>query len=166
MATIVRRIESFVVVDFSISPRRTALVNVDLQNFFVDTTEGGVGLVRRINDLASECRKAGILVIHTAHVLRPDGSNVGVLGEIVPDIKTEGLLNRGSKTAELHPELHVDPLDVFLEKPRFGAFYGTDLELILRSVTSTPSSSPASLRTSAATRPLGRQTLATSGFCS
>ena len=120
-------------VEFIVSPRRTALVNVDLQNFFVDTTEHGVALVRRINELASICREAGILVIHTAHVLRPDGSNIGVLGEIVPDIKHEGLLNRGSKTAELHSELCVDPRDVVLEKPRFGAFYATDLELILRS---------------------------------
>jgi ureidoacrylate peracid hydrolase len=27
----------------------------------------------------------------------------------------------------------VEPGDIILEKPRFGAFYGTDLELILRS---------------------------------
>jgi nicotinamidase-related amidase len=119
-------------VDYAVSPERTALVNVDLQNFFVDTTENGVALVQRINELAAACREAGILVIHTAHVLRPDGSNIGVFGEIVPDIK-DGLLNRGAETAELHPELRVDPIDVVLEKPRFGAFYGTDLELILRS---------------------------------
>ena len=120
-------------VDFAVSPRRTALVNVDLQNFFVDSAEDGVALVKRINELAARCREAGILVIHTAHVLRPDGSNIGVLGEIVPEIKDEGLLNRGSVTAALHADLEVDARDVFLEKPRFGAFYGTDLELILRS---------------------------------
>jgi nicotinamidase-related amidase len=120
-------------VAFTVSPRQTALVNVDLQNFFVDTTQDGVALVRKINELASKCREAGILVIHTAHILRPDGSNIGVLGEIVPDIKDEGLLNKGSNTAELHSEVHVDPRDVVLEKPRFGAFHATDLELILRS---------------------------------
>jgi nicotinamidase-related amidase len=53
-------------VDFTVSPDRTALVNVGLQNFFVDATEHGVALVRRINALASKCREAGILVIHTA----------------------------------------------------------------------------------------------------
>jgi ureidoacrylate peracid hydrolase len=120
-------------VDFDVSPTQTALINVDLQNFFVDSTDGGVDLVHRVNTLASACRDAGILVIHTAHVLRPDGSNIGVLGEIVPDIKNEGLLNRGAETAALHADLEVDPRDVMLEKPRFGAFYGTDLELILRS---------------------------------
>jgi nicotinamidase-related amidase len=29
--------------------------------------------------------------------------------------------------------LVVDPSDILLEKPRFGAFHGTDLELLLRS---------------------------------
>jgi len=33
----------------------------------------------------------------------------------------------------LHRGLVVDPRDILLEKPRFGAFHGTDLELILRS---------------------------------
>ena len=27
---------------------------------------------------------------------------------------------------------HIDPRDILLDKPRFGAFHGTDLELILR----------------------------------
>lgn len=52
--------------------------------------------------------------------------------EIVPEIR-DGLLNRGAETAALNPRLNVDPRDIVLEKPRFGAFYGTDLELILRS---------------------------------
>ncbi len=119
-------------VDFSVAPGRTALVNVDLQNFFVDSAETGPTLVHRINQLAEACREAGILVIHTAHILRPDGSNIGILGEIVPEIG-DGLLNRGAETAALYAGLNVDPRDVVLEKPRFGAFYGTDLELILRS---------------------------------
>jgi nicotinamidase-related amidase len=61
------------VVDFDVSLDRTALINVDLQNFFVDTTEDGSALVERINELSAVCREAGILVVHTAHVLRPDG---------------------------------------------------------------------------------------------
>ena len=71
-------------------------------------------------------------MIHTRHVLRPDGSNMGVLGELIPKIR-EGLLNKGAESAALHEAVVVDPRDVLLEKPRFGAFHGTDLELILRS---------------------------------
>ena len=72
-------------------------------------------------------------MIHTSHVLRPDGSNTGVLGELVPAVIEKGFLNKGTRTAALHDSLVVEPSDVLLEKPRFGAFHGTDLELVLRS---------------------------------
>jgi nicotinamidase-related amidase len=120
------------VVDFAIVPRRTALLNVDLQNLFVRGTPDGLEIVDRVNQLADACRAAGILVIHTSHVLRPDGSNTGVLAEIVPAVKEVGFLYEGSDTAALHPHLVIDSRDLQIKKPRFGAFHGTDLELILR----------------------------------
>jgi ureidoacrylate peracid hydrolase len=52
--------------------------------------------------------------------------------ELVPDFIID-LLAEGSGTAELHDRLEVDPADIILGKPRFGAFHGTDLEQILRS---------------------------------
>jgi nicotinamidase-related amidase len=116
--------------DFEVVLERTALINVDMQNCFVDGATEGLVLLERINRLAVVCREAGILVIHTRHVLRPDGSNMGLLGEI-PKVR-DGLINKGAVTAELHSGLFVDPRDLLLDKPRFGAFYGTDLELILR----------------------------------
>jgi nicotinamidase-related amidase len=44
----------------------------------------------------------------------------------------DGILDKGSASAALHTGLVIDPRDILLDKPRFGAFYGTDLELILR----------------------------------
>jgi nicotinamidase-related amidase len=122
--------------DFAVVPQRTALVNVDMQNCFVHgsplSAPGGLNVLDRINRVAAACRAAGILVIHASHVLRPDGSNTGVLGEIAPIVR-QGIIMRGSESAALHQALVVDPRDILLEKPRFGAFYSTDLELILRS---------------------------------
>ena len=43
----------------------------------------GPAVVARVNQLAAACRKVGVLVVHTAHVTRADGSNVGVMGEII-----------------------------------------------------------------------------------
>lgn len=117
--------------DFAVVPERMALINVDLQNCFVAGAADGLATLDRINRLAAVCREAGILVIHTSHVLRPDGSNMGVLGELVPKVR-DGLLNKGAESAALHQGLVVDSRDLLLEKPRFGAFHGTDLELILR----------------------------------
>ena len=108
------------------------MMNVDLQNHFVENAPHGFTVLERVNRLAAACRRAGILVVHTAHVLRRDGSNTGVLGELVPSVPEEGFLYEGSRTAALHDNLVIEPGDVVLHKPRFGAFHGTDLELILR----------------------------------
>ena len=122
-------------VDFDVFPKRTALINVDMQNCFVEgspiAAPDGLAVLDRINRVAAACRAAGILVVHTLNVLRADGSNLGVLGEFDPVVKA-GIINKGSPAAALHRKLVVDPRDVLLDKPRFGAFHGTDLELILR----------------------------------
>jgi nicotinamidase-related amidase len=122
-------------VEFAVVPERTALINVDLQNVFVEgewpAAPEGLAVVERVNRLAAVCRQAGILVIHTSHVLRPDGSNMGVLGELAPPVR-EGMIAKGSRSAALHERLVIDAHDILLDKPRFGAFHGTDLELILR----------------------------------
>jgi len=122
-------------VDFAVVPQRTALLNVDMQNCFVEgspiAAPDGLAVLDRVNRLAAACRKAGILVIHASIVMRPDRSNLGILAEFSPPVK-EGILDKGSESAALHKGLVIDPRDILLDKPRFGAFHGTDLELILR----------------------------------
>jgi nicotinamidase-related amidase len=123
-------------VDFPVIPQRTALLNVDMQNCFVYGSSiaapDGLVIEERINRLAAACRSAGILVIHTSIVMRSDGSNRGVLDKFSPPVRG-GILDKGSESAALHSGLVIEAGDILLEKPRFGAFYGTDLELILRS---------------------------------
>jgi biuret amidohydrolase len=123
-------------VAFTIDPTKTALVVVDLQNCFVEgyplSAPDGPEVVERLNRLAEACRAAGIQVIYTAHVVRPDGSNLGVLGEVIPPVR-EGIIDDGAESAALHKGVALKEGDIFLKKPRFGAFHGTDLELILRS---------------------------------
>jgi nicotinamidase-related amidase len=121
--------------NFNVVPAKTALINIDMQNCFVEKSPlaapRGPEILPRINQLADACRKAGVLVIHTIHVVRPDGSNTGVMGEIIPAVAA-GVINKGNPQAELHPAIVVGPNDIILEKPRYGAFTGTDLEMILR----------------------------------
>lgn len=118
------------------APESTALILVDLQRCFVDRSSefaaaGAAALLGRLNALAARCRDAGILVIITAHVLRPDHSNAGTLAERVPAVM-HGMIDENGEGASLHPALDVEAGDVIIRKPRFSAFAGTDLDLILR----------------------------------
>jgi nicotinamidase-related amidase len=121
---------------WSIDPARTAVINVDMQRCFVEGTPiaapEGLELLARINALLRDCRDAGMLIIHTRVWLRPDGSNVGVMAEFKAPLIV-ALFTEGNEGAELHDALDVAASDVILNKPRYGAFHGTDLDLILRS---------------------------------
>lgn len=121
---------------FDLIPSRTALVNVDMQNAFVEGTPlaapNGPALIPIVNKLAKACRDAGMMVIHTLHVTRPDGSNHGTMGELIEPVRA-GYINEGTETAKLHPGVAVGKGDILLYKPRYGSFTGTDLDQILRS---------------------------------
>jgi ureidoacrylate peracid hydrolase len=123
-------------VGFNLDLSKTALVNVDMQNAFVEGTPlsapNGPALVPVVNRLARACREAGMMVIHTLHVTRRDGSNHGTMGELIEPVRA-GYINEGTETAKLHPGIEVGPKDILLYKPRYGSFTGTDLDQILRS---------------------------------
>ncbi len=121
--------------EFDMIPQRTALINVDLQECFVRdspvSAPDGPLVLEKLNRLAGVCRGAGITVIHVRLVLRPDGSNLGVLGETSPPARA-GILNEDARSAQLDRELVVREGDIILDKTRFGAFFRTDLEQMLR----------------------------------
>lgn len=120
---------------YPVIPSRMALVNIDMQNAFVEGTPlsapNGKRIIEPINRLAEACRKAGIMVIHTLHVTRADGSNLGTMGELCEPVRA-GYIREGSETAKLHPGIEVKKGDILLYKPRYGAFTGTDLDQLLR----------------------------------
>jgi ureidoacrylate peracid hydrolase len=122
--------------ELNLDPRRTALVNVDMQRCFVEgsplASPEGPALVPRINELARACRETGALVVHTRGWLRPSGANLGRIRELVPSFITD-LYTAGAATALFPDGLEIAPEDVVLDKPRYGAFHGTDLDLVLRS---------------------------------
>ena len=123
-------------VDFLINPEKTALITIDFQNLFVEgydiAAPAAVEAIDQTNALAQRCRERGIAVIHIAHQLRPDHSNVGVLADVVPTIRSERLLTGGETSADFHAALEIQDSDWVIIKPRIGAFSGSDLELTLR----------------------------------
>ncbi len=129
-------------IDWPIDPARTALINVDLQNVFVEgfdiSATDGPDVVQRLNKLSKVCREHGMMVIHTINELRADGSNRGIAADVVTAYLQSTGTNRrdgitaGTDAAKLHDSLDVEPTDILLTKPRYGSFTGTDLDLILR----------------------------------
>jgi ureidoacrylate peracid hydrolase len=82
--------------------------------------------------LAAAAREAGMLVIWTRHVLRADHADGGLLTtELRPRLGEIGALAAGSADIEIPDEAGIAPEDVVLDKPRYSAFFGTSLDVLL-----------------------------------
>ncbi|MEO8931102.1 MAG: isochorismatase family cysteine hydrolase [Lacisediminihabitans sp.] len=103
----------------------------------VSTLRGSIAPTRTVLD---KFRETGWMVIHTREGHRED------LSDLFPSKRDRGnptlrigdegpmgrLLTRGSNGHDIIPELYPIKGEVVLDKPGKGAFYGTDLETILR----------------------------------
>ncbi|MCI2421520.1 cysteine hydrolase [Saccharopolyspora sp. K220] len=123
-------------VHFVIEPRQAVLLVVDMQRCFVGDSPiaapDAQPVARRLNALVRVCRSAAMPVIWTRHVVRPDGSNAGLLARMVP-LVSDGIIDADSPSAALHEVMEISENDIVIDKPHFGGFVGTDLETILRS---------------------------------
>lgn len=130
---------------------RSAVIVVDMQNAFA--SKGGmfeargfdvVSIQRVIEPITRTCGKARekkVKVIYIAHILSPD------LREVGPDssfwyksIKAyredpkwkDKFIIRGTWGGEIIDPLKPKEGDLLVEKPRFSAFFGTNLDAILK----------------------------------
>jgi ureidoacrylate peracid hydrolase len=82
-----------------------------------------------------ECRELGVRVIYTNHLHRPDGSDMGRMAELWPIVR-DGLVNvPGTAGSRIHEAVAPRDEDIIVQKHRYSAFYGTDLEIVLRGMT-------------------------------
>ena len=135
--------------DLEFDPACTALVMIDFQRDFMlpkgfgELLGNDVSLVRTTIEPAKRvlraARDAGLLVIHTREGHRPDLSDCPPAkltrgGETF--IGTDGpmgrILVRGEEGHDIIPELYPIAGEPVIDKPGKGAFYATDLDLILR----------------------------------
>ncbi len=130
---------------------RSAMVIVDMQNAFV--ARGGMfdlrgvdvtpiqKVIDPITKIYKKARKKMARVIYIVHVLSPD------LREVGPDSSfwyksvkfyreeprwQDKFIVRGTWGAEIVESLRPGEGDLIVEKPRFSAFFGTNLDTILK----------------------------------
>ena len=125
-------------VKYPIIPEKTAMIVVDMQNDFVQ--EGAPieiprarAMVPRLNRLLDVCRAHKIPVIYIHHVIRGGDIDAGRLADHHEAIRNNQAIIAGTPNVEIYAGLKPQPGDLVVAKPRYSAFYGTDLEAILRS---------------------------------
>ena len=136
---------------FRFAPGRTALVIIDMQRDFLlpggfgETLGNDVGqlaaVVPPLQRVLAAARESGLPVIHTREGHAPDLSDLppakhrrGKPSLRIGDPGPYGrILVRGEYGHDIVDELAPLPGEVVLDKPGKGAFYGTDLDDILRS---------------------------------
>src|SRR5580704_958915 len=129
---------------------KSALVIIDMQRDFLEPGGFGAALgndVSRLQAAVAPCRAVleaarhhGVLVIHTREGHRPDLSDAPPLkvdrGDPKNRIGAAGpmgrILVRGEPGHDIIPELYPVVGEPVIDKPGKGAFYQTDLDLMLR----------------------------------
>ena len=129
---------------------RTALIIIDMQRDFLEPGGFGAALgndVSRLQvavgpcrDVLAAARRSGVLVIHTREGHRPDLSDAPPhkveRGDPAQRIGAPGpmgrILVRGEPGHDIIPELYPIAGEPVIDKPGKGAFYQTDLELMLK----------------------------------
>jgi biuret amidohydrolase len=120
-----------------IDPARTAMIVVDMQNDFVAAgapieAPAARAMVPRLAEALKMCRGLGIRVIFTAHVHRRDGCDMGLFDDLHPPIANRDALVDGTPGVDIYPDLAPAPGEHVIKKHRYSAFFGTDLDIILR----------------------------------
>jgi nicotinamidase-related amidase len=129
---------------------KTALIIIDMQRDFLEPGGFGAALgndVSRLQAVVAPCRdvleaarRRGLLIIHTREGHRPDLSDAPPMkverGDPALRIGAPGpmgrILIRGEPGHDIVPELYPLAGEPVIDKPGKGAFYQTDLELMLR----------------------------------
>lgn len=119
--------------------KRTALIMIDMQWAYLEPESpvcipGAKETVPACAELIRACRERGIPVVFVARCYRDDGSDVEH-PRLESWLKAGGPVSvsaQGLLSGSFPEEFEVSRDDYVVVKPRFSAFFGTELDLLLR----------------------------------
>jgi nicotinamidase-related amidase len=117
---------------YTVAMQRPVLIVIDMLNDFLKSWEvtRKENLVRAINDLVSKFRSAGHPVLWIRQEFEPD------LRDAFPEMRAKGIRSviKGTAGCQILSQLDVAPSDPILIKKRYSAFFGTNLDEVLKQI--------------------------------
>ena len=95
-------------------------------------TPMGREIYPNLQRLLTHARQSGMKVIYTVHAHRADGCDRGMFAEVWPPIASGACLVDGQPGVDVVAELEPAENELVIKKHRYSAFFGTDLDMILR----------------------------------
>lgn len=121
------------------NPTRSAFVLIDMENGFIDPASahcirGARATVPACARALATARRKGIPVFFVKRIYRADGSDVELTRHAAWQAGGRAMrpASTGASGADAPAELAPQPGDYTIIKPRWSAFFGTELDLILR----------------------------------
>lgn len=140
MTTQISGATPYTLASWQLTPGRTALVVIDMQNDFLSEdgwyAQSGIDIshmqqsIEPVCALVTAAREQEAPVIWTQHGFR-DMTDAGVFATL-RDFMKDGGLRKETWGYELIPEMDARPEDWYVEKNRLSSFFATNLDLILR----------------------------------
>jgi len=109
----------------------TALLLMDLQPGIL-ANYVDADYLPRIRRALAAARKADLPVIWVRVAFRAGYPEVAAANQAFSALSASGRFIETEPDTQIHPELDVQPGDVVVTKRRFGAFSGSDLDVVLR----------------------------------
>jgi ureidoacrylate peracid hydrolase len=125
----------------------TAILMIDMQKMYFEQDRRDVlgwPPIWRLGEVIGECRQllaagraAGLPVIYTRAVARPDGADMmPSMRRLLASVPggAGAMAGRGGTPSEIMDEVTPAPGDIVIDKPRWDAFHFTGLEPVLRNL--------------------------------
>ncbi len=117
----------------SLDTKSSALLVMDFQALIVENyAKNTEVLLPRTASLLDAARKAGMLVVYVVVGFRTGHPEISARNAAFSGAKKAGMFAAGDPKAEIHPAVAPQPGEPVVTKHRVGAFFSTDLDMILR----------------------------------